>query len=412
MTDTTMDPGLGTRAWFTEKIFLGMPLRDYLKSLLTPANAVFALILAVGVPLIVYRFAFGIGASTHLTQMNPWGIWIGLDVMSGVALAAGGFTLATAVYILGLEEYHPIVRPAVLTGFLGYLFVVIGLCADLGRPWKLPVPMVYSYGTGSVMFEVGWCVALYLTVLALEFSPVAFEWLGFKRARAWAIRLTLALTILGTCLSTLHQSSLGALFLMMPHRVHPLWYSGFVPIFFFVSAIIAGLSMVIVESGLSHRVFKSQIDPHHHAQADKLTLGLARGAAVVLFAYFFLKLQGLVDSGRFDLLLTPYGYWFLFEVVGFVLAPSFLFAIAVRRQKATLARWVAAWTVLGIVVNRLNLSVIAFNYNAPQRYVPGFIEIMISVTIITIGIMTFRWIVNRMPVLHEHPDFPQAHEEA
>ncbi len=409
MTDTTFDRGFSPRSWITEKIFMGMSLGDYFKSLLTPGNAIFALILTVGVPIVIYRFVFGIGAASNLTQVNPWGIWIGLDVMSGVALAAGGFTVATAVYVLGLKEYHPIVRPAVLTGFLGYLFVVIGLLADLGRPWKLPVPMVYSYGTGSVMFEVGWCVALYLTVLALEFSPVAFEWLGFRKAREWAIRLTLGLTILGLCLSTLHQSSLGALFLMMPHRLHPLWYSGFVPIFFFVSALAAGLSMVIVESGLSHRVFKSQIKSQDHGQADRLTLGLARGGAVVLFAYFFLKLQGLVDGGRFDLLLTPYGYWFMFEMLGFILGPAFLYAIAVRRQKAVLARWVAAWVVLGIVVNRLNLSVIAFNWNAPERYIPGFMEIMVSVTVITIGILTFRWIVNRMPVLYEHPDFPQAH---
>ncbi len=409
MTDATMDTGFGRRAWVTEKIFLGMSFGDYLKSLLTWGNALVALILVVGLPLIVYRFAFGIGASTHLTQINPWGIWIGLDVMSGVALAAGGFTLATAVYIFGLEKYHPIVRPAVLTGFLGYAFVVVGLTADLGRPWKLPVPMAYSFGTGSVMFEVGWCVCLYLIVLALEFSPVVFEWLGLTKLQRLAVKMTIGLTVLGTCLSTLHQSSLGALFLMMPHRLHPLWYSGYVPIFFFVSAIIAGLSMVIVESGLSHHAFKSQIDEAHHAHADELTLGLARGAAIVLFAYFFLKLQGLVDGGRFDLLPTPYGYWFLFEIFGFILAPALLFAVAVRRQRATLARWVAGWTVLGIVVNRLNLSVIAFNYNAPERYIPGFMEIMISVTIITIGIMTFRWIVNRMPVLHEHPDYPQAH---
>jgi Ni/Fe-hydrogenase subunit HybB-like protein len=409
MTDTTADRGFGARAFITEKFFMGMSIPEYLKSLLTIGNAIYALILIVGVPIVIYRFAFGIGAVSNLTQVNPWGIWIGFDVLSGVALAAGGFTLATAVYVLGLKEYHPIVRPAVLTGFLGYLFVVIGLCADLGRPWKLPVPMVYSYGTGSVMFEVGWCVALYLTVLALEFSPAVFEWLGLKKAREWAIKATLALTILGLCLSTLHQSSLGALFLMMPHRLHPLWYSGYVPIFFFVSAIIAGMSMVIVESGISHRVFRSRIGPHEHGQADRLTLGLARGAAVVLFAYFFLKLQGLVDSGRFDLLLTPYGYWYMVEMLGFVAAPCLLYAIAVRRQNAKMARWVAGWTVLGIVVNRLNLSVIAFNYNAPERYVPAFMEVMVSVTIITIGILMFRWIVNRMPVLNEHPDFPQAH---
>ena len=149
MTDTTIDRGFDARSFVSEKFLLGMSLREYLKSLLTLGNAVFALILIVGVPMIVYRFAFGIGAVTHLTQENPWGLWIGFDVMSGVALAAGGFTLATAVYVLGLEEYQPIVRPAVLTGFLGYLFVVIGLCTDLGRPWKLPVPMVYSYGLNS-----------------------------------------------------------------------------------------------------------------------------------------------------------------------------------------------------------------------------------------------------------------------
>jgi Ni/Fe-hydrogenase subunit HybB-like protein len=223
------------------------------------------------------------------------------------------------------------------------------------------------------------------------------------------VRMTLGLTIFGVCLSTLHQSSLGALFLMMPHRVHPLWYSGYVPIFFFVSAVAAGLSMVIVESGLAHRAFPSQIDEAHHAKADEMTLGLAKGAAVVLFAYFFLKLQGLVDSGRFDLLGTGYGYWFIFEMLGFVAAPALLYALAVRRRNPTLARWVAGWTVLGIVVNRLNLSVITFNWNASERYVPSALEILISVTIVTIGVTTYRWIVNRMPVLHDDPAFPQGH---
>ena len=258
-------------------------------------------------------------------------------MLCGVALAAGGYTIATAVYIFGLEEYHPIVRPAVLTGFLGYLFVVIGLLVDLGRPWKLPVPMVYSYGTASVMFEVGWCVALYLTVLALEFSPAVFEWLGLKQgAREWALQLTLALTILGLVLSTLHQSSLGALFLMMPHRVHPLWYSGFIPVFFFVSAIIAGLSMVIVESALSHRAFPSRVDPHSHAKLDTLTLGLARGRRDRAVRLLLPEAAG--PGGRRA--LRPAGHAVRrtgssFEMLGFILAPSLLFGLAVRRGNAT-----------------------------------------------------------------------------
>ncbi len=181
------------------------------------------------------------------------------------------------------------------------------------------------------------------------------------------------------------------------------------PIFFFVSAIAAGLSMVIVEAGLAHRYFAGQVDHAAHEKADRITLGLAKAASIVLFAYFFLKLQGLVDSGRSDLLLTGYGYWFLFEMFGFVAAPCALYVLAVRRKNATLARWVAGWTVLGIVVNRLNISVITFNWNAAERYIPSVLEILISVTIVTIGVMTYRWIVNRMPVLHEDPAFPQSH---
>jgi Ni/Fe-hydrogenase subunit HybB-like protein len=395
-------------SWVRDKLLMGMTLRRYLRSLVTPFDVVAALILLVGVPVIIYRFTFGLGAVTNLSQANPWGLWIGLDVLSGVALAAGGFTLASVVYIFGLKQYHAVVRPAILTGFLGYFFVVVGLLVDLGRPWKLPVPVFYSWGTSSVMFEVAWCVFLYLTVLALEFSPTLFEWLGWRKLREWLVRLTIGLTVFGVMLSTLHQSSLGALFLLAPHRLHPLWYTPFVPIHFFVSAVIAGLSMVIVESGLSHRIFRNQIDPSAHVDLDYITLGLGKAASVVLFAYFFLKIQALADSGAWGLLITPYGYWYLVEVLGFVLLPCFLFAYGVRRDNVALVRASAALTVVGVVVNRLNVSVVAMNWTAGVRYFPSWMEIVVSLTIITIGVLTFRFAVNRMPVLREHPAY-QSH---
>ena len=395
------------RPWVTEKVLLGLGPREYVKSLLTPGNLVVGLILAVGIPVIIYRFAFGLGAATNLTQETPWGIWIGFDMLCGVALAAGGFTLASAVYILGLEEYHPVVRPAVLTAFLGYVFAVLGLLCDLGRPWNLPIPMFHSFGTTSVMFEVGWCVFLYTTVLALEFAPQAFEWLNWKRARHFLVKLTLGLTVVAVMLSTLHQSSLGALFLLAPNKLHPLWYSAFIPIYFFISAIAAGVSMVIVESALSHRAFQSRLD--HHVNLDQLTTGLARAAAIVLFAYFFLKLQGLADGGHWALLATGWGAWYLFEMIGFILVPSLLFAHGARTRRVTLVRWTAAWTVLGIVVNRLNVSVIAMNWNAAQHYVPSWMEVVTSITLVTMGVQMFRWVVNRMPVLRELPDYRDAH---
>jgi Ni/Fe-hydrogenase subunit HybB-like protein len=385
--------------WFTEKVLMGQPWAEYRRGLFTPFNAVAAFVLAIGIPIIVYRFAAGLGATTNLSQTNPWGIWIGFDMLCGVALAAGGYTLATTVYIFGLDDYHPVVRPAVLTGFLGYVFAVLGLMCDLGRPWNLPIPMVYSFGTTSVMFEVGWCVMLYTIVLALEFSPALFQWLGWQTLRTYLLRATIGLTVAAVMLSTLHQSSLGALFLMAPTKLHPLWYSPFIPIFFFVSSIVAGLSMVIVESSLSHRAFQSRVD--HHVDMDKLVLGLARAASVILFAYVFLRLQGLADSGRTDLLATPLGLWFIAEIVLFAAVPCLLFAHGARTRNATLVRWTAGWSVLGIVVYRLNVSVVAYNWEAAERYIPSWMEVWTSLTLVTTGILVFRWIVNRMPVLRD-----------
>lgn len=391
--------------WFNDKVLMGMTWREYARSLFTPWDALFALILVIGIPIIVYRFTFGLASATNLTQQTPWGIWIGIDMLSGIALAAGGFTIAATVYLLGIEKYHPIVRPAVLTGFLGYLFAVFGLLCDLGSPWRLPVPIVWSWGTRSIMFEVAWCVALYSTVLFLEFTPALFEWLGWQKFRTWALKATIVLTVGGVILSTLHQSSLGGLFLMAKGKLHPLWYSPYIPLFFFVSAVTAGLSMVIVESSLSHRLFGSQIEPNQHVDFDDLIIGLSRAAAVILFAYFFIRMQGLLESGAFELLATPYGAWYLFEVVGFILVPSLLYAYGARNGRLTLLRATAAWTVLGVVVNRLNVSVVAMNWQVTPHYVPSWMEVVTTITIITSGVLAFRWIVNRMPILHEDPNY-------
>jgi Ni/Fe-hydrogenase subunit HybB-like protein len=404
--DTTVRR-LSAAEWMKDKLFLGQTFPAYVRSLLTPGNLIVGLIMAVGIWCIGYRFYAGLGASTNLSQTTPWGIWIGFDMLSGVALAAGGYTLATAVYIFGLEDYHPVVRPAVLTGFLGYLFAVLGLCADLGRPWNLPVPLFFSWGGPSVMFEIAWCVALYSTVLFMEFLPPVFEWLGWPKARMLAVRATVGLTIFGVMLSTLHQSSLGALFLMAPTKLHPLWYSPFIPAYFFISSMAAGMSMVIVESGLSHRAFRGRAD--HHVDLDRIAIGLARGASIVLFSYFFVKVQGIADSTRWELLFTGYGAWFLVELLGFILLPCLLFAIGARRTNVTLIRWTAAWTVLGIVVNRLNVAVIAFNWTKTTRYYPSWMEVMVSIGLVTIGIQVFRWIVNRMPILREDPVYHDAH---
>lgn len=409
MSEQALKPAFLGSPWMRENVFLGMPFREYAKSLLTPANTIAAAILLAGIPTMVFRFWKGLGAATNLSQTNPWGIWVAFDVVCGVALAAGGYTVACAVYIFGQKAYRPILRPAILTGFLGYALVLFGLIVDLGQPWRLPYQFFLTPGTTAVMYEVGWCVFLYLMVLGLEFAPAALEWLGLVKVRRLLGSLTIGIIVLGVTLSTLHQSSLGAFFLMTPGKLHPLWYSPFLPIFFFVSSISAGIGMVIVESALSHRAFHDRLDPAAPVDLDKITLGLAKGGAVVLFAYFFIRLQGLVASGRFDLLATGWGAWYLLEMLGFILLPSLLFAFAARRQSARLARLAGLLTVLGVVLNRFNVSLIAFNWNVADRYVPSVGEVVTSLTIVTIGVLIFRWIVNRMPVVHEHPDWRGAH---
>ena len=274
------------------------------KKYLTPFNVITAPILFIGLVLTIYRFSQGLGAATNLSDNYPWGLWIGFDVATGVALAAGGFVMGTTVYLFGMEKYHAVVRPAVLTGFLGYVLVVVGLHYDLGRPWRLPYPIVVSHGFTSVMFFVGWCVLLYLTCQFVELFPVFFEWLNWKKWRKVAFSLTIGSTIFGVILSTLHQSGLGALFLIAPTKLHPLWFSAFLPLFFFISAVVAGISMVIFEGALSHKVFAHQIDEHHNDQFDDITVGLAKAGSIALATYFAAKVLGIAYDHNWHYLFT------------------------------------------------------------------------------------------------------------
>ena len=379
------------------------------RSFLTPFNLIAAIIVVIGLIVTALRFTGGLASVTNLSDYNPWGIWIGFDLLVGVALAAGGYVTSAAVYIFGMKKYHSAVRPAILTGFLGYALVVVALHYDVGRPWRLPYPFIVQQGTTSLLFEVAACVALYLTVLFIEFSPAAMEWLGLKRARNLVVRLTLLLTIFGVVLSTLHQSSLGALFLIAPAKLHPLWYSPYLPVFFFVSSIIAGLSMVIFESTLSHRYFAAKMDEAHMKEKDTVALGFGKAAALVLAGYFIIKVIGISEGNNWHLLGTKYGLWFLVELLGFVGLPCFLYAVGVRDKNLKLIKWTAVWTVLGIVVNRFNVCLVAFNWHLPseERYFPHWMEIAISVFLVTIGIIAYRFIVTRMPILYAHRDYEQ-----
>jgi Ni/Fe-hydrogenase subunit HybB-like protein len=394
--------------------YIAIPTKDKMLnigefSLKRPGNQITAIILIVGIILTIIRFTQGIGSITNLDDNQPWGMWIGFDLLCGVCLAAGGYFTTVACYVLKVPGIHSAVRPAVTTAFLGYAFVVVALLYDLGHPFRLPY-MFFFPGTTSVLFEVGLCVATYLTVLFLEFSIAPIEWLSVKwqflaKWRKPLIRVGILLTIMGMCLSTLHQSSLGALYLIAPNKLHPLWYSPFMPMFFFVSSMAAGASMVIFEGMFAHKGVHQYMDATHLAEADGVTFKFAKAASMILFSYFILKFTDMVVQANTHYLFSGYGVWWLVEMLFFVLTPALIYAKGSREQNILLCRIGSVNAVAGIVLNRFNVSMIAYNWQLPsaERYFPTIWEVCISIFVVTCIVTVYRVVVYHTPTLYEHP---------
>lgn len=342
------------------------------------------------------RFARGLGASTNLSDRFPWGLWIGFDVLCGVGLAAGGFAIAATVVIFHLDRFRPILRPTILTAFLGYVLVVVALLFDLGRPYRIWHPLVMR-NPHSVMFEVAWCVMLYTTVLAIEFSPVVFEKLHWKRAGKIVHAISVPVVILGVLLSTLHQSSLGSLFLIMPEKLHPLWYTPLLPVFFYLSALGVGLNMVILESSWSGRAFGKRLEID--LLQDLARVFVALQAVFVTWRFLDLGSRGMLGLA-FHGDATAGLFWL--EVVLASVLPAALFAFpAVRRSDAGLF-WGAASAVAGFVLGRLNVSITGFEASSGGRYVPSWTEVAVTASIIALGFATFAFVARRFPIFGEH----------
>lgn len=341
------------------------------------------------------RFTKGLGAVSNLSDAYPWGLWIGFDVLCGVGLAAGGFTITAVVYLFHLKRFRPIVRPAIMTAFLGYLLVCAGLMVDLGRPWNIWHPLV-MWNPHSVMFEIAWCVMLYTTVLGLEFSGMVFEKLGWERAVRIQHMITLPLVILGVILSTLHQSSLGSLYLIVPHKLYPLWYTELLPAIFWMSAVCVGLAMVIVESRLSARAMGRELELPILRDIGRALMG-ALGVLMVL------RVRDLFARGVVGLAFEPgYEAWlFQLEVVIGMILPFVLLAVPrIRRSERGLYA-ASLLTVLGFITHRLNVSITGLDRAQGGRYLPAVPEIMITLMLIAIGFAVFTIAAKHLPVYAE-----------
>src|SRR5690606_3434085 len=237
------------------------------------------------------RFWNGLGSVSNVSQDIPWGLWKGFNVVTGVAFAGGAYVLTFIVYILKVDKYHSLVRVTVLNGFLAYMFYAGALVLDLGKPWNIFNPIIgNNFGANSVLFLVAWHFLLYIIAQLIEFSPAIAEWLGTRKIHKILSGMTIGAVIFGITLSTLHQSGLGALFLMAKAKIHPLWYNEFIPILFLVSSVFAGLSMVIFEGSISQRVFFDKINKENMKARKSIVQTLSKICAFAMFAYLFMQL--------------------------------------------------------------------------------------------------------------------------
>src|SRR5215470_12776632 len=365
---------------------------------ITVWRAIFAVIMAAGLYATYLRIFHGLGGSTNLSDKFPWGIWIGFDVMCVVGLAAGGFTVVAMVHIFNIEAYNRVLRPAILTAFLGYTLVVVRLLFVLGRPDRLWHPLV-MWNPHSVMFEVAWCVTLYSTVLFLEFLPMVFEKFGLHRPLEWIHKISVPLMILGVLLSTLHQSSLGTLFLIVPEKLYPLWYTPILPLLFYISAIAAGLAMTIFKSWHSSRAFGRALEL-------PLLASMSRVLAVVLSVYLWIRFLDMSHRHVFGLLAqNRIETWlFLLEIALLATPMVLLYQSRIRMRPGALYAC-AVMTVFGVIANRLNVGTTGLEAGSGTHYIPRWSEVAVTLMIVALGFAIFRWVAARFPIFEA-----QAHE--
>jgi Ni/Fe-hydrogenase subunit HybB-like protein len=345
----------------------------------------------------LYRLFFGLGAATNLSDEFPWGLWIAMDVMAGVALAAGGFSIAAAVYIFNMKKYKSISRTAILTAYFGYLLVAVGIFFDIGKPHTLWHPLVF-WQSHSVMFEVVWCVVLYLTVLTFEFAPSFFEGIGKKdlAVKLHGPAVLFPLVIAGVTLSFFHQSSLGGLFLLMPSKLNHLWWTTLLPYNFYISCIAAGLAMVSIETVLAAKIFKLE-------QEMDILQGLAKGTAITLLIYLVVRVGDIVMKGNISLAFQgdSASLLFMLEVVVSALLPMVLLAIPAIRQSVGGIFTAQLLVVAGVVLNRFAVTFLP-QAASGGSYFPSLLEIILTVGLISLLLFIYRVAVVKLPI------FPQA----
>jgi Ni/Fe-hydrogenase subunit HybB-like protein len=345
--------------------------------------------------LLVSRWTEGLGSVTHLSDTFPWGLWK-FNVLYGVALGAGGFVTAGLVYVFRIRVFYPILRTAVLIAYLGYtLLGLVSLLIDIGRPLNFWSPFV-NWQHYSVLFEVFWCISLYTIVLTVEFSPILLERLGWNRVARSIHLITIPSVMAGVILSTLHQSSLGSLFLIVPEKILPLWYSPLLPLFFFISAIAGGMAMIVVVSLLCLRLLGKGPRP-------SVLVSLSRVISPLLIIFLFLRVIDLTVHNAWVYIFSyPFqGLTFVIEMAFFVL-PVYILLYPRNRESQRALFFASACVVLGVILNRLNVAWFSLIPASSYVYIPSWKEMVITLNLVSYGVCIFSLAARHLQ-LFEHP---------
>jgi Ni/Fe-hydrogenase subunit HybB-like protein len=360
---------------------------------ITPFRMILILFVLIAAAAALYRFVYGLGAVTNLSDEWPWGLWIGFDLLCGIALAGGGFSTALIVQVLHKDKYLPIVRAALLTSLIGYIIALVSLFLDIGRWFNFWRPFFY-WGYHSVLFEVFWCIALYTTIQILEFGDIFFERVHCPSLKKILGVLMTPLLIIGIVLPTLHQSSLGSLYIVAVDKLYPLWWSMIIPFFFVWSAFFLGPAMVTIEGTLAARTYKREPETDLYSSLTKVTLWM-------LIIYFIVKMGDLAYRGVFGMAFNGSyeSNMFLIEMIVFVLLPIFMYATPSIRNKLSGVLTASILVVVGVVFNRMNVVFTGMAKSVGGSYFPSIWEWLITIGMWSALVLIYCFVVENFPIL-------------
>jgi len=357
-----------------------------------------AAVVIVAALVMLYRLCVGLGPTTNLNDQWPWGWWIAFDVLSGVALAAGGYTTALIVYVLNRRHFKPVARAALITSMLGYIIVVVGLFMEIGRWYNFWRPfLIYPGGWHSILFEVFWCVSCYTVVQVLEFGHIFFEKVRYPWLARLFNRVLPALFIIGVALPTMHQSGLGALYIAMIDRLNPLWWSLLLPVFFWLSSFFVGPAMCVVEGALSGKAYGRSLE-------TPVLGNLVRVSMVAMIVYLALKVVDLSYRGHLADLFsgTTASYLCLLELVGGVLVPLVLYALPRVRSSSRGLLTASGLVVGGVLLNRFNVVFTGMAQALDGWYFPAWTELVVTAGLVCLAVLIYCFIVENFAIFAGH----------